>query len=242
MNRTQSGSRVRRPVPNFNVEKNRSPIPGLPSCNGFAKPTSGFVALTFDDGPNPQVTEPLLDYLLEHDIWTSFFLVGERAAANKSTVAALHKAGMVIGNHSWSHPALGELTGEAVREQVRKAHHEISSIIGEPVRVLRAPYNQLSDQTGSAVALFEEMQSLGYSHHCGFGPVMPDWEDRSADDLIGHLRATVPKRWGHANFDHKWILAHDYYGSFDRMRAILDWLRGEVGYFSLRFTGVISSV
>lgn len=234
--------RVTRPVPNLEVEQGRSPTPGVPSCIGFAASTSGFVALTFDDGPNPEVTEPLLDYFLEHDIWATFFVVGERARQHKGTVRRLHEAGMIVGNHSWSHPSFGDLPAAEVREEVRRAHHEISDIIGEPLRVLRTPYNKVEDQTGSPAALFEEMQALGYSHHCAFGPAMRDWEERSADDLIGHLRAAAPEVSGHANFDHKWILAHDYFGTFERMRKIMDWVRGEAGYFGFQFTGVINSV
>ncbi|NJK44869.1 MAG: polysaccharide deacetylase family protein [Pleurocapsa sp. SU_196_0] len=233
--------RVTRPVPNFEIEPGRSPN-GIPSCKGFAASTSGFVGLTFDDGPHPVNTVPLLEYLLENDIWASFFLQGDQAKQHPDIVRALFKAGMVIGNHSWDHPDFQQLTAPEIVDQVTRAHDTLSGIIGEPVRVFRAPFNAIYDCTGSPSPLFDTLQKLGYSHYCSYDPGISDWQGETVDELIDQFKALLPAQHGFVNFDHKWILLHDVQGNPERMRELLDWINQQVSQLSLRFAGVISSV
>ena len=64
------------------------------------------IALTFDDGPDPEFTPRVLDLLAARGIRASFFLVGERAARAPATVRAIAEAGHEIGSHGWSHRSL----------------------------------------------------------------------------------------------------------------------------------------
>lgn len=59
--------------------------------------------LTFDDGPNPAVTPALLDLLDETGSQATFFVVGEKAAKNKSLLLEMVRRGHSIGDHSWDH-------------------------------------------------------------------------------------------------------------------------------------------
>ena len=58
-----------------------------------------YTALTFDDGPNPQYTKPLLDGLRERGIRVTFFLVGECIDGNEDLVKQMAKDGHLIGVH-----------------------------------------------------------------------------------------------------------------------------------------------
>lgn len=61
------------------------------------------VLLTFDDGPDPDNTQKILDILNEHDIGALFFLIGNKVEANKGIVEKIIDEGHLIGNHSYSH-------------------------------------------------------------------------------------------------------------------------------------------
>jgi peptidoglycan/xylan/chitin deacetylase (PgdA/CDA1 family)/SAM-dependent methyltransferase len=61
------------------------------------------VALTFDDGPDPEVTPLLLDLLDRHSVSATFFVTGERAARHPSIIRDILSRGHAIGNHSYHH-------------------------------------------------------------------------------------------------------------------------------------------
>ncbi|MBU2515193.1 polysaccharide deacetylase family protein [bacterium] len=65
--------------------------------------TSSAISLTFDDGPEPYVTEKLLDLLAKYSIKATFFVIGEKAAQNPNLVTRMIKDGHEIGNHSQNH-------------------------------------------------------------------------------------------------------------------------------------------
>jgi peptidoglycan/xylan/chitin deacetylase (PgdA/CDA1 family)/SAM-dependent methyltransferase len=70
---------------------------------GRGKPGEKGVALTFDDGPDPEVTPLLLDLLDRHSISATFFVTGERAARHPSILRDILSRGHAIGNHSYHH-------------------------------------------------------------------------------------------------------------------------------------------
>ncbi len=70
---------------------------------GRGKPGEKGVALTFDDGPDPEVTPLLLDLLDRHSVPATFFVTGERAARHPSITRDILSRGHAIGNHSYHH-------------------------------------------------------------------------------------------------------------------------------------------
>ncbi|MEI7518667.1 MAG: polysaccharide deacetylase family protein, partial [Mycobacteriaceae bacterium] len=61
------------------------------------------VALTFDDGPTP-FTDRLLTVLNDAGAKATFFMIGNKVAANPTAAKRVAAAGMEIGNHTWEHP------------------------------------------------------------------------------------------------------------------------------------------
>jgi len=70
---------------------------------GRGAPGEKGVALTFDDGPDPEVTPLLLDLLDRHSVPATFFVTGERAARHPSILRDILSRGHAIGNHSYHH-------------------------------------------------------------------------------------------------------------------------------------------
>jgi peptidoglycan/xylan/chitin deacetylase (PgdA/CDA1 family) len=100
----------------------------------------GEIALTFDDGPNPEVTPKVLDILEHYGAKASFFCVGETAAAHPEIVREILNGGHTIENHSMRHSGLFGFYGSAaLRRDIDSAQTVLSGIAGQPPRFFRAP-------------------------------------------------------------------------------------------------------
>lgn len=93
----------------------------LPIVSRGTKGAKG-VALTFDDGPDPEVTPQLLKLLARHSVTATFFVTGERAERYPELISDILSAGHTIGNHSYSHsPFLMFKKVSTLREEVASA-------------------------------------------------------------------------------------------------------------------------
>ena len=98
------------------------------------------VAITFDDGPNPDYTEELPEGLKERNVTASFFLLGKEAEKFPDIVKKIHEGGHLIGTHSYEHVNLCNLTDEAAVEQVDKTNQVILELTGEYPQYIRPPF------------------------------------------------------------------------------------------------------
>ena len=97
------------------------------------------VALTFDDGPNPDHTETLLEGLKERNVKATFFLLGAECEKYPEIVKKIHADGHLIGVHSYEHVNLSNLTDQAAMEQVDKTDQIIFGLTGEHAQYIRPP-------------------------------------------------------------------------------------------------------
>lgn len=98
------------------------------------------VFLTFDDGPDPEVTPRVLDQLDERGARATFFCIGERVAAHPELAAEIARRGHGVENHSFSHPNLFTLyPNPALRREIGRAQEAIAGATGRPPRLFRAP-------------------------------------------------------------------------------------------------------
>lgn len=92
------------------------------------------VVLTFDDGPLPAVTRPILDTLDRHCTKATFFSVGRMAIAYPETTREIMARGHTLGTHTWSHPLnLKRLSLDRSREEIEKGHAAVSLAAGRPI-------------------------------------------------------------------------------------------------------------
>ena len=98
------------------------------------------VALTFDDGPDPDVTPQVLALLDQYRAQASFFCIGEKAAAHPDLVREIARRGHSVENHSYSHPHAFSFYGfSRLRREVESAQAVIAGITGRPPAFFRAP-------------------------------------------------------------------------------------------------------
>jgi peptidoglycan/xylan/chitin deacetylase (PgdA/CDA1 family) len=98
------------------------------------------ISLTFDDGPDPEVTPRVLELLDRYQAKASFFCIGEKAAAQPELVKEIARRGHSVENHSYHHHCAFALFGiSRLRREVDAAQAAVASITGRPPVFFRAP-------------------------------------------------------------------------------------------------------
>lgn len=107
---------------------------------GRGKRDSRSVYLTFDDGPNPKATEPILRVLEAEGVSAGFFMVGRHAHHFPDVARAVAAAGHLVGNHTQNHQKLHLVGPRRIRDEIAAAHDTISAVIGRAPQAFRAPH------------------------------------------------------------------------------------------------------
>ncbi len=97
------------------------------------------IALTFDDGPHPYYTEQILDILDEYGIKATFFVVGENVQLYPELVKREIEAGHEVGNHTYSHPHMRNLSEKALSEELQKTEQVLEELCDYRPRLFRPP-------------------------------------------------------------------------------------------------------
>jgi peptidoglycan/xylan/chitin deacetylase (PgdA/CDA1 family) len=108
--------------------------------------------LTFDDGPNPGVTEEVLEVLEREAVPATFFMVGKYVKRYRDTALAVARAGHEIGNHTYSHLKLHRMGPRRAAEEIRRGHETIAELTGVIPRSFRAPHGYRSPFVARALA------------------------------------------------------------------------------------------
>ncbi|MBV9091354.1 MAG: polysaccharide deacetylase family protein [Mycobacteriaceae bacterium] len=107
------------------------------------------VALTFDDGPSPY-TDRLLQILRDNDAKATFFMIGNKVAANPAGAKRVADAGMEIGNHTWEHPNMTTIPPEDIGAQLSKANDAITTATGSTPKLFRTAGGLIDDNVLAA--------------------------------------------------------------------------------------------
>lgn len=152
------------------------------------------IALTYDDGPNPNWTPRLLDVLAEHKVHATFFMLGKFVKAEYELARRVAGAGHLIGNHTWNHPKLSRSSDAQVLEELTRTNDILAQITGKPVRFFRPPFGarrpyvlKLARQLGLVPVTWNAMTS--------------DWSETSADKIATNLMNKIDRnqRRGYAS-------------------------------------------
>ena len=110
-----------------------------PTANAAA--CNGYVALTYDDGPTG-TTPQLLSALQSAGARATFFVQGNRIGSNTNNLRAIQSAGMWIGNHSWSHPHMTQLSQQQMSSEITQTQQAVQQVTGSAPRLFRPPYGE----------------------------------------------------------------------------------------------------
>lgn len=183
----------------------------------------GKIVLTFDDGPDPVWTPKVLDILKQENVKAAFFIVGENGQANPDLVKRIVAEGHEIGNHSFTHPNLGEVPRQVVDLELNATQRLIESLTGRSTRLFRAPYfGDAEPRTPDEVDPTVQAQKLGYIS-VGLHLDSDDWKlknddgsphtaDQMVDEILKQAAIETPEERGEI------VLLHDSGG--DRSATI----------------------
>lgn len=98
------------------------------------------IALTFDDGPHPKETDKVLDVLNKYNVKATFFIAGKHAKWYTNPLIRASKDGHEIGNHTFNHPDISNLSLSQIEEEIVKCEDTLVEITGKKPTLFRPPY------------------------------------------------------------------------------------------------------
>lgn len=154
-----------------------------------------YVALTFDDGPNPATTPELLAILEEKEVDATFFMLGQNVESYPDIVKEAYEDGNIIASHSYSHQQLNAISADDIKAEVRKTDKAIFEACGILPRLLRPPYGAID--APSAEIIGKPIIQWDVDSY--------DWESKERNATIRRINDTV--------FPGGIILMHDIHPS-----------------------------
>ncbi len=146
--------------------------------------SSTHVALTFDDGPDPDVTPPLLDLLDEMSAPSTFFLLVGQCRKWPALAAETAARGHEIALHGIDHSRLTDMASAEATSYIRSARDELEALVGRSVRLYRPPYGAQTVRSYRAVRR-AGMQVVVWSADA------EDWVDRMVNEVVADAMANV---------------------------------------------------
>lgn len=146
---------------------------------------NGYVALTFDDGPNAATTPRLLDALHDSGARATFFTVGSNIEANPHLQRLTQRAGMWIANHTWTHPDLTTLPRRDVVTELARTQLITLKVNHRWPTLFRPPYGATNADiaaTARRLGMTEVLWTVDSR----------DWAGVSATEIRERARALAP--------------------------------------------------
>ncbi|KAH9913551.1 uncharacterized protein BXZ73DRAFT_92940 [Epithele typhae] len=101
--------------------------------------------ISFDDGPSTY-TPKVLNFLDDHDLHATFFVVGSRVVSNPEMLRTEYMSGHEIAVHTWSHHALTTMTNEQIVAELGWTRHAIQKVIGVTPTLMRPPRGDIDNR------------------------------------------------------------------------------------------------
>lgn len=140
--------------------------------------------LTFDDGPDPRWTPQVLALLRRYDAKATFFAIGRSVEQHPALARRIIRDGHMLGNHTYSHADLTQLTASRFFLEVDRTRDAIRRATGVTPTLLRPPYGAVSRATRALAA------ARGY--RVSLWDVDPqDWRRPGAGAIVGTVLAGV---------------------------------------------------
>jgi peptidoglycan-N-acetylglucosamine deacetylase len=179
------------------------------------------VALSFDDGPDPVWTPRILDILKKYNAPGAFFMIGEQAGDYVGVMKRVYREGHEIGNHTFTHPDISEISDRQVDLQLNLTERLFASKLGVQPLYFRPPYSiDQEPDTNDQAKPIDRIQGLGYVI-VGNKIDTNDWDENPrktpqeiTDSVFQQIKDMEVKTWARGSV----ILLHD--GGGDRQATV----------------------
>jgi peptidoglycan/xylan/chitin deacetylase (PgdA/CDA1 family) len=144
------------------------------------------VALTFHASGDVGLAQQLLDVLAQHSTFVTVFVVGQWLEQNPTMAKAIEAAGHELGNHTYTHPALGQVPRSSVAQEIAGCAKVLTAVTGNPGRWFRP--SGIAVPTATILA---EAGRAGYGVSVGYDVDSLDFEDPGSKAVIANTMAAV---------------------------------------------------
>lgn len=121
------------------------------------------IALTFDDGPDPEITPRILSVLKEKGVKATFFVIGKNAEKYPDLVRQIDEEGHIVANHSYSHNHLiGFFSKNRLNQDLTYCNETITAALGKSPVFFRPPFGVTNPRYAKVLKELK-MQSIGWS-------------------------------------------------------------------------------
>ncbi len=158
------------------------------------------MALTFDDGPDPEYTAQIAALLREYNAKATFFMVGSRVKAFPQVARQLVSENHELANHTYSHPDVRRISNDRLQAEMEKTQEIIYASTGVRPQLFRPPGGYYSDSVVNA------------AKRSGFLVVMWSWHQDTRDWSDPGVKKIVNKVLNNAR-NGDIVLFHDYGGN-----------------------------
>jgi len=145
---------------------------------------NGYVGLTYDDGPSA-TTDQLLTALRANRLRATFFNQGNNSLDRPELVRAEVRAGMWVGNHTFTHPHLPQIGEPAAFQEIASTQWVLRDITGREPTLFRPPYGETDDQVRadeSRIGVLEVLWTVDSR----------DWAGATADEIAAAAHTLQP--------------------------------------------------
>jgi cellulose synthase/poly-beta-1,6-N-acetylglucosamine synthase-like glycosyltransferase/spore germination protein YaaH/peptidoglycan/xylan/chitin deacetylase (PgdA/CDA1 family) len=191
------------------------------------------IALSFDDGPDPEWTPKILEVLKKEQAPATFFVIGEAANQNPKLIKREYQYGNEVANHTFTHPEFEAVSKAQLQFELNLTELLLESSLGVKTLLFRPPYGiDHQPETASEIQMLPIPQSMGYII-VGARIDPHDWGEPNGgapppvDTIVQRVLADAQKDKGNI------ILLHDGGGdrshTVEALPRIIDGLRAK-GY------------
>lgn len=170
------------------------------------------IALTFDDGPDPQFTPAILRVLRHYHVPATFFVIGLNADLNSDIIQKIVREGHEIGNHTFTHPNIATVPQEQLELEINATERLFESRLGRQSVLFRPPYAEdVEPETPEQVKPIAFASKLGY-YTVGLQIDPSDWSRPGVHNIITRTLRQTESHLGNV------VLLHD--GGGDRSQTV----------------------
>ena len=179
------------------------------------------VALSFDDGPDPKWTPQVLNILKQKGVKGTFMLIGDEAAQNVGLMRRIAHEGHEIGNHTYTHPDISEISTRQLNLEIKVTNQLFASKLSVQPLYFRPPYDideEPDTDDEAAPIAFIEQQGLTV---IGSKIDTDDWNEhprKTPQEMTDFVMAQLETMKAKPQFRGSIILMHD--GGGDRSATV----------------------
>jgi len=179
------------------------------------------IAITFDDGPDPEWTPKILDILKRENAPATFFLIGLPAESFGSITSRIYREGHEIGNHTFTHPDISNISKRFNEVEINLTEELFASRLGIHTILFRPPYSiDQEPDTTDQVRPLKIAQDMGYII-VGDKIDPNDWRENprpTAAEIADRVLTHLPPCGSDTRFCGSIVLLHD--GGGDRSQTV----------------------